>query len=222
MTGDELRSFRERRGLSRAELAELMNDALGKNYNGESIGRWERGKVPVSKQAATFLGSLIAQDAASGLEGLADGLAGDGAAWEPPTDTPPGAAPTDTQPLILTGGSMWTKACTEMWELVASGVGMVGGVLGNESLVSDGAIIYGDREALGAAWGKLAETNETLRRMITGATEGGAWVQVILVTGTTFSKCYQQHAARAHERRQTQGYRDEQQPDDELGVPVAA
>jgi hypothetical protein len=64
-------------------------------------------------------------------------------------------------------------------------------------MMVDGQIIAADSPALGAAWAKLAETNETFRKMLIGMTEGGAWLQVALVTGTTVSKCYQNHAIRS-------------------------
>jgi hypothetical protein len=113
-------------------------------------------------------------------------------------DTAPGGGqPVDTalpaQP-TLGGGGTWARACTELWELIASGVGMMGAATGSPLLMNDGAIIAADAQALGEAWGKLAETNATFRKMLVGMTEGGAWLQVALVTGTTVSKCYQSHA----------------------------
>lgn len=197
MTGDELRKLRERRGLDRNELAELMNSALGTTYSGESIARWERGREPARKVQA-FLDELAVQEFSTltGAAGGDDELELDGG-FAPNVDEPPGPGAPAAQPVLVSGSGAMVKACTELWELIATGVGMVGAAVGSEALMNDGAIIAGDKEALGAAWGKLAETNDTFRRMLVGMTEGGAWLQVALVTGTTFSKCWQSHGAYA-------------------------
>ena len=201
MTGDDLRRLRERRGLSRQELAEALNAALDSTYTADSIARWERGREPAKKVTA-FLEEL----AVSEFSDVGAGLEPDDQPLEPPEpaagDTAPGPGPSPAAQVPVTSGrGAWVKACEELWELVATGVGMVGAATGNLALVNDGAIIAQDKAALGAAWGKLAETNETFRRMLVGMTEGGAWLQVALVTGTTFSKCYQGHAQYAYQRR---------------------
>ena len=54
--------------------------------------------------------------------------------------------------------------------------------LKNAPVERDGAIIQAHSAALGAAYGKLAEQNETFRRLIIGMTQGGAWVEVAGVT----------------------------------------
>ncbi len=198
MTGDDLRKLRERRGLDRDELAALINQALGKDYSGESVARWERGRKP-SRHVEAFLDELAVGQLLPPLE--ADGETPAAAAPDdpygpdsPPGDSAPGPGPSAvTQPKVG-GSNAWTTACTELWEMIATGVGMMGAVVGSPALMADGAIIAADKEALGQAWGKLAETNETFRKMLVSMTEGGAWLQVALITGTTLSKCWQNHA----------------------------
>lgn len=209
MNGDELRKLRERRQWSQADLAAAINAALGRNYGSGSISPWERGKRTIPDDVSAFLDELavstaLPADADPSLD--ADPLAGvDGSPGAVSADTAPGGDRPDTaipaQPALGSGGT-WARACTELWELVASGVGMIGAATGSPALMRDGQIIAADAEALGAAWGKLAETNATFRKMLVGMTEGGTWLQVALVTGTTVSKCYQSHAEYALQARQ--------------------
>ena len=196
MNGDDLRKFSERRGLEKAELAQLLNSALGRKYDGETVSRWERGDRTISKPVASFLEELAVTTGLSGDVPAADEYAAQRAQEPVSGDTSPGPGPNlDPQPQMLTGSSAWAKACEELWEMIAAGVGMVGAATGSHALVNDGAIIAADKQALGAAWGRLAETNETFRKMLVGMTEGGAWLQVAMVTGTTVSKCWQSHVA---------------------------
>jgi transcriptional regulator with XRE-family HTH domain len=201
MIGSAIERLRDRLGLSRAELADVLNSALDKKYTPESVRRWERDadRAP-AKAVQAFLDELaVSGDLERGVDGEPGlgALDGDDAALAGSdgfADTAPGRPGLGGQPALTSGRGAWTKACEELWEMVATGVGMMGAATGNQALVTDGAIILADKEALGAAWGKLAETNETFRRMLVGMTEGGAWLQVALVTGTTVSKCWQSHA----------------------------
>lgn len=210
MTGEELQRFRERRGLERQEFAELLNSSLGTNHNGDAISRWERGAGqgrPVPKKVAAFLerlaleefaggGELGGEDGARGLEDDDRPIVDD----ELGRDSAPGPGAVDPQP-ALGGGGAYARACEELWELVATGIGLAGGALRSQALIYDSQIILADKEALGAAWGKLAQTNKTFQKMLLSMTEGGAWMQVALVTGTTFTKCWQAHQHVANERR---------------------
>lgn len=221
MDGESLRKLRERRGISTDDLALLLNQSLGKNYSGETVARWERGRT-ISKSVDAFLDELAVQ---WGLDdGLAPPLAGERIEqeeWQPTPggpagddSVPPGPGPTPApQPRIGSGSSTWALACTELWEMIASGVGMVGAVVRSDALMMDGAIIDADKQALGQAWGKLAETNETFRKMLVGMTEGGAWLQVAMVTGTTMSKCWQSHGQFAQQEK-LNGERIEPDADD--------
>ena len=88
---------------------------------------------------------------------------------------------------------MYARVCEELFELIATGVGLVGAVTGSEKLRIDGEIILADKKNLGKAYGKLAETNETFRNMLTGMHGGGAWLNVALVTGITAGKLMRNH-----------------------------
>lgn len=218
ISGDQITRLRERRNLSRGDLAELLNaslrnqDGSPKSYSAETIARWERGR-PTSKSVDAFLQQLAVSSDDLELPGsdpLGDGADGP----QQPQDAPPGPGPAATpERQLAIGGGVWAKACEELWEMIATGVGMVGAATGNEALVIDGQIIVGDKEALGKAWGKLAETNETFRKMLIGMTEGGAWMQVAMVTGTTLSRCWNVHQQVDAERK-VRGQYVEPLPDD--------
>ncbi len=115
-------------------------------------------------------------------------------------DAPGDSTPTDPSlpgpgsfvPLSPSG--VYIKACTELWQIVATGVGMTGAAIGSRALMLDGQTIDADKEMLGEAWGKLAETNATFRNMLVGLTTGGAWFQVAIVTGSTVGRCWANHA----------------------------
>jgi transcriptional regulator with XRE-family HTH domain len=201
--GHEIRKLRERLDLDREEFGQLLGRALGRSpYTAGTIAQWEQNKADKSpgKAVQVFLDELAVSDSFLAPDGPfgPDGeiLADD--ATPPGLDSVPGPpGGPDAQPPLTSGRGVWTTACTELWELIATGVGMVGAAVGSEPLMMDGQIIDADKAALGAAWGKLAETNETFRKMLVGMTEGGAWLQVAMVTGTTVSKCWQSHGAYA-------------------------
>lgn len=194
ISGADVKRLREKRGWSQNDLGAALNAALsGRNYTSGTISPWETGKRAIPPEVAAFLEELMID---ANLPPVHDPPPADPEAHPPAGggDTPPGPGPgAEPQPPIG-GGGAWVRACTELWELIGAGVGMAGAATGNETVMGDGAIILQDAPALGAAWAKLAETNETFRRMLLGMTEGGAWLQVAMVTGTTVSKCYQNHA----------------------------
>jgi transcriptional regulator with XRE-family HTH domain len=226
VTGAQMRSLRERLGLSRGQLIEALNASLDRRYDSTSISRWERGihKVPAAVEG--FLDELALQ---SGLEALGAPLSDEPApATDPPDSMPgeplgpdsvPGGGFEAQAPMQLRGSPLLVTACTEMWEMIATGLGTVGALIGSEGLILDGQIVNADKAALGEAWGRLAETNETLRRMLNSAVEGGVWLQVALVTGSTFSKCYQGHVELGQRRRMMQA---QQNVDATDAQPVAA
>lgn len=193
--GGQIRELRQRRGLTQERFAEILNAALGRRYGSSTIGRWENGKANVPEAVQSFVDQLSLEEVLPPYEGSAEGEGP-----EPVTvgDSAPGGGGGRETPAAqtpITGQSgLYTRACVELWELVATGVGMTGAALGSEALMVDGAIIDADKQALGQAWGKLAEQNDTFRRMLVGLTEGGAWLQVAIVTGSTVSKCYANHA----------------------------
>lgn len=213
MKGGELRRFREDQGWSQDELGKLLRASIGKG-SGTTVGKWENGQRPVPDDVAALVVQLQLEGAFPDEKPLdeeqfgvgfgsppVEGAAGDTAPpepGEPSTATPPAGQ------LPLGASSSYAGVCTELWELVATGIGMVGAVIGSEGLRRDGEIIHADREALGRAWGKLAETNDTFRRMILASTTSGAWLEVAMVSGITAGKMYRSHQeialARAAER----------------------
>jgi transcriptional regulator with XRE-family HTH domain len=218
VTAAELRAMRERQGWSQESLGELLKASLGKGSS-TTVGKWEKGIRPVPEDVASFLGKLELDAAyppppdelGRTLEGQyeepldsgsSSSRGGPGDTAPPPP--PPASAAGEERPVgqsPLPGGNTYSRVCEELWELVATGLGMVGAVTGSESLRKDGEIIAADRAALGKAYGKLAETNDTFRRMLVGMTSGGAWTEVALVSGITFGKCYRSHQA-ISERKQ--------------------
>ena len=246
MKGGELRRFREEQGWSQDELGRLLKGALGKG-SGTTVGKWEKEQRPVPDDVGAFVAQLMLDSAlpgdppldedALGLPGEeplgfaappVEGSGGDSAPPEP-SDPSRGAVPGGQLP--LPGGSSYATVCTELWELVATGLGMIGAVTGSEGLRADSEIILADRVALGRAWGKLAETNDTFRRMLLGATSGGAWLEVALVSGVTAGKMYRSHqeigARRAAEREQQLAEWDAEHPQevvaaDGFAQPAAA
>lgn len=214
MRGAELRRFREEQGWSQDELAKLLKASLGKG-SGTTIGKWENEQRPVPEDVATLVAQLQLEaafggepggeppldESAFGVEsGLppVEGSLGDSAPPEP-SDPSRGAAPAGQLP--LSASSSYAKVCTELWELIATGTGMIGAATGSEALRRDGEILHADSPALGRAWGKLAETNDTFRRILLGATSGGAWAELALVTGMTGAKLYRSHQEIARQRR---------------------
>lgn len=209
MKGSELRRFREEQGWSQDELGRVLKAALGKG-SGTTVGKWENEQRPVPEDVAAMVASLqleaafpdekpLDEDAfALGSEPApVEGHGGDTAPPEP-GERSREAAPVGQTP--LPGGSGYAKVCRELWELIATGVGMIGGATGSETLRKDGEILYADSAALGQAWGKLAETNDTFRRILLGATGGGAWLELALVTSMTGTKLYRNHQQAAIER----------------------
>ncbi len=199
MTGAELRAFRDKQGWSQGQTAEFLNVNLDRKYSSARFSAWETGKLKVPAAVASFLTSVQLEQAfplaeERPLEPDPD------ADYTPPTEAedsappaPPGQEPRP-QP-ALSGGNVYARVCEELWEMVATGVGLVGAATGSEALRNDGEIILADKHALGRAYGKLAETNDTFRRMIMGATTGGAWLEVCLVTGLTAGKLVRSHQA---------------------------
>ncbi len=198
MNGQQVRDARKRQGFTQPQLAVVLTEALGRKVDAHTVGRWERAERKVPKDAEAFLFALNRGDTTDDSPGTAtdDGPTVDGPA---PGDTAPGGGygfdgpPPPQAPLTSSGSHVYAAACTELWELAGTTVAMLGAVLGNEKLVIDGQIIDADKQALGEAYGKLAETNETFRRMLVSMTQGGAVMQVAVVTAVTAGKIVQVH-----------------------------
>jgi transcriptional regulator with XRE-family HTH domain len=211
--GDALRRFREEQGWTQDELAKLLKASIGKGSS-TTVGKWESGQRPVPDDVAALVASLELEaafpangqpdsdplGAAEPLESGRPPVEGDRGDTAPP---PPGDAVGAEQAagqLLLPGSTSYSRVCEELWELIATGTGMIGAVTGSQGLRRDSEIILADKQALGRAWGKLAETNDTFRRILLGATSGGAWMEVALVSGVTFGKCYRSHQEIAAEQ----------------------
>lgn len=198
MNGKQLKAFREQQKWSQTQTADLLNEALDRKYGSAQISRWENAKAPIPGHVATFLDTLAAdfpaQDDFTGpleYETPPDFTdLGDTAPPAPPGTEDGGIAAAFNLPL---GSSAYARVCEEMFELIATAVGMVGAVTGNDKLRVDGEIILADKKNLGKAYGKLAETNPTFQRMLTGMTSSGAVLEVALVSGITFGKVMRNH-----------------------------
>lgn len=202
MQPDELLALRDKHGWTQQDVATALNAATGRKYNTDTLRRWEKNERAIPAGVAAFLreldvganlGSVAPDEPLSGPQATPGDASDDPAAA---ADTAPGGGPVASlpaQPALGSGGGHYYTACKELWELIATGVGMAGAATGNMALVNDGQIIAADSEALARAWAKLAETNTTFQKMLAGMTEGGAWLTVALVTGTTVSKCWQSH-----------------------------
>lgn len=196
MKGQQLRDYRKRQGLSQDALADVLNQALDRHYTSATVSAWERQAKPIPDHVAAFVDALLIDASLPPLESGPAGVSspyterGEDSAPPAPDDAPP--APGQQPP--VSGPNAYARICTELWELVAAAVGMIGAAIGSENLMHDGKIISADKVALGNAYGKLAETNETFRRMLMGMTSGGAWLEVSLVTGMTVGKIWQNHA----------------------------
>lgn len=193
MTGQQLTRIREGLGMSKADLADVLNSALDRKYRPERVGEWEKAEKGPPAHVAEFVASLAADSV--DLPGL-DSLSGVGV--PPDSDAPPPAPggdappPSGQPPLGATGGT-YAKICEELWGTIALMLSSFGAVTGKGAYIQDGRIIDADKEALGIAWGKFAETNATFRNMLMSTVSGGAVMQVIVVTGTTTMKIVSSH-----------------------------
>lgn len=192
MTGEQLKSLQKQYGWNNKQLATILNDALGRKYDSSRVSVWrnDRGEIPTDVEA--FLAAL--DDPST--EPVSP-QSGEDVPFTPAEDTPPRQPDTPTKPTpgvsVLSVGGSYSKICTEFFELIATAVGMIGAATGNDALRRDGQIIDQDKRELGAAWGKLAETNETFRNMILATDKQGAYLAVALATGTTVGRIYRNH-----------------------------
>lgn len=52
MIGEELKSLRERLGLTQAAMAARLNERLGRRYDRQRVGKWESGREPIPREVA--------------------------------------------------------------------------------------------------------------------------------------------------------------------------
>ncbi len=198
MTGDELRELRTRLGWSQNRMGTILRDA-GQPGARSSVREWETGKTRVPPGVVAFM-EAVAADLDEGLIAPdpppARGRRPGGDPPPPPADTPPplpdGQVSQPQTPLFTSAA--YAKTCEQLFELIATGVGMVGAAIGSEAVKKDGLSIFEDKEALGAAYGKLAETNEVFRNILMSSDRQGAYLAVALATGTTAGKIWRNHA----------------------------
>lgn len=195
--------LRKRRGWSQEQLSELLKTSMGRG-SVTMIRRWEKSERTIPQDIGVFLGELALEERfptdrflgdttyEEPPEGSPDPTLASGDSAPPPPPTSAGGQAAGQLPLHA-GGGVYARVCEELWELIATSVGMVGAVTGSKNLQADGRIILADKEALGKAWGKLAETNDTFRRMLTSLNSSGAWLEVALVTGITAGKVMRNH-----------------------------
>jgi hypothetical protein len=194
MTGEQFSKLLDHLGLSNTEAANLLNEQLGKKYRSDRVNQWRKEKPP--EHVAAFMDALVASSATPlpTIDDLHESPAPDASSERGDTPPPePERDPALTQIALPTGGGIYARICTDLWATIALMVSSGGAITGSKALVEDGRIIDADKEKLGAAWGKLAETNETFRRMLVSATTGGAWLEITLVTGVTANKMLANH-----------------------------
>ncbi len=193
MNGERLKALRAELGWTHKQLAQTLSEALGRNVTADTTTRWQGGSKAIPADVDAFLESLA-------------GMYDDGAAPLPPPrslrseaegDSSPAADGPLAQPALLYTGSSYAKVCEQFFELIATGVGMIGAAVGSPALRADGLIIDADKQNLGAAYGKLAESNEVFRNMILATDRQGAYLAVALATGVTVGKIWRSHVALA-------------------------
>ncbi len=224
MTGRELRELRQRNGWTQKQIAELLNSSLERKYTNGTIGSWENEKRRVPAEVERLLAGLELERAFPLEPPPLDGetIEPDGGPDDSAPPPPPGSESRGQLPLPTGGDPRFARVCEELWEMVATGVGMVGAVTGSEALRRDGEIILADKQALGKAYGKLAETNATFRRMLTSMTSGGAWLEVALVSGVTAGKMMRSHQGLKEQQRRQRLEEQTRLAEEDGGGPVIA
>ncbi len=195
MNGSQLKKLRADNKWSQDRLNVVLQEALGHRYGSTAISRWERDTAKIPREVEAFLESLVlgslGDPGDDTPQAAQDGLSGDDSPRRADDEAPP--PPPGQQPFTSPTGGALQRACTELWEIIGTSVSLSGSLIGSEAIVRDGQVITADSKALGAAYGKLAETNETFRTMLIGMTQGGAWLEVAVVTGSTVAKIAQNH-----------------------------
>jgi hypothetical protein len=199
--------FRELNELSRAQLRDLIEQDVGLRVSTDTIGKWERDKGRTPDVVLRYMqggrqeSPLVDEDEQQQLDGMPPR----------PEDPPPGSfsdGTTDDGPKIKPlqlQSQLYEKACVDLWLMIGFGVQVAGKGLRSPLVERDGAIIQSQASDLGKAYGKLAEQNETFRRIVVGLTQGGVWVEVGGVTISLAMAIAGNHSAyAAHLRQQAQ------------------
>ena len=205
MTGEQLKRFQSQFGWSNKQLADLINSSLGRKYDASKMSQWRNDRAAIPTEVAAFLAGL---DEAEPVTDLSDFEI-----IEHPEDSAPGGSSVpDKKPLVLASTGAYSRVCEEFFELISTAVGMIGAAIGNQTVQRDGLIIHEDKRELGRAWGKLAETNETFRRMLEATDKQGAYLAVALATGTTVGRIWRNHAIPEPPVDNLHGYADTPPP----------
>lgn len=200
MTGEQFKRIQERYGWSGRQLSELLTASLGRNVSQTTVSSWRNDRQTIPADVQGFL---------LGLEENPDppvDLTDFGIVEHPEDSAPGGGSVPDKKPLVLASAGAYSRICEEFFELISTAVGMIGGAIGSPAVMQDGRIIYEDKRELGKAWGKLAETNETFRRMLEATDKQGAYLAVALATGSTVGKIWRNHATQPPGPENLHGY----------------
>ena len=206
MTGEQFKRIQERYGWSGRQLSELLTASLGRNVSQTTVSSWRNDKQTIPADVQGFL---------LGLEENPDppvDLSDFGIIEHPEDSAPGGGSLPDKKPLVLASTGAYSRVCEEFFELISTAVGMIGAAIGNQTVQRDGLIIHEDKRELGRAWGKLAETNETFRRMLEATDKQGAYLAVALATGTTVGRIWRNHAIPEPPGDNLHGYADTPPP----------
>ena len=217
ITGEEMRAWRRESGLTGAQLAALINDALGMRYTQSTVSKWENDLQGIPDYVQETMEGLIAGVVPPSMNG--DDPAPQAGGGDPGTSEVGPQAPKprrpDTPPPPPTGTDLvrvvsMESMCIEIFQGLGQMVEFFGQITGQPEvleigrqngvpirislLAADGRIITQDAEALGKAWAKLAQQNAWVGRIIGSLTTGGAWVEVIAATSGTMVKVFRTHA----------------------------
>jgi transcriptional regulator with XRE-family HTH domain len=186
--GERVREFRRLNGLkTQQQLVEHLERNIGLKVSSSTVGRWENDQTHTPERVIAYLEGRITDDDQAPPQAPPEGAQ----AVPPPMgeDLPPGSFGDETRaqerepirPLQITS-QLYEKACVDLWDMIGFGFVVAGQGLGRRVIYDDGLIIQANKQELGRAYGKLAEQNETFRRVIVGMTQGGVWVEVVGVT----------------------------------------
>jgi DNA-binding XRE family transcriptional regulator len=204
--GSKVKEFRKLNDMTQQQLADHIAEHTGLKVSVSSVANWERDKTHTPNKVLSYMdtGEVEAGQAppdAGPLPNMDD---------QPPLGPDDLSGPQEgaqrpsgggVKPLSITSQA-YEKACIDLWQMIGFGVQVAGRGIGSPVVYQDGVIIQAQAGDLGKAYGKLAEQNETFRRLIIGMTQGGVWVEVVGVTVQLGMAIAQNHAAYATAVRQ--------------------
>lgn len=198
--GTLVKTFRELNNMTQADLAKHLTENVGLNVSETTIGRWERDQRHTPEPVVAYMQGGAADSPIAPEPGLDDGA-------PPAADDAPPSVPGGVRrpaPSLQLSSVTYEAACVDLWEMIGFGVKLFGQAVRNPVLMTDGDIIDSQKQDLGRAYGKLAEKNDTFRRLVIGLTQGGIWVEVTSVTvkmAVTIAQNHQAYARHVAEQR---------------------